>query len=98
MPRQPHLPHFAHLNYAVGALVFENRPKFCAAIAKCIALWGQVDNVEPYGSQQLRSSSRSSYPEATEILPKSPLDLLCCKSVCCQESSPVLPHLKPRSP
>jgi hypothetical protein len=44
MPRQPYLPNFAHLNYAVGALVLENRPEFCAAIGKSIALWGQVDN------------------------------------------------------
>lgn len=28
----------------MGALVLENRPEFCAAIGKCIALWGQVDN------------------------------------------------------
>ena len=44
MPRQPYLPHFAHLNYAVGAQVLENRPDLCAAIGKCIAIWGQVDN------------------------------------------------------
>ena len=44
MPRQPYLPNFAHLNYAVGALVLENRPEFCAAIGKCVVLWGQVDN------------------------------------------------------
>lgn len=44
MPRQPYLPTFAHLNYAVGALVLKNRPDLCAAIGKCIAIWGQVDN------------------------------------------------------
>ena len=44
MPRQPYLPTFQHLNYAIGALVLKDRPEFCAAIGKCIAIWGQVDN------------------------------------------------------
>ncbi len=44
MPRQPYLPTFQHLNYAIGAFVLKDRPDFCAAIGKCIALWGQVDN------------------------------------------------------
>ena len=44
MPRQPYLPNFKHLNYAVGALVLEDRPDLCAAIGECVAIWGQVDN------------------------------------------------------
>lgn len=44
MPRQPYLPTFKHLNYAVGALVLKDRPEHCAAIGKCITIWGQVDN------------------------------------------------------
>jgi len=44
MPRQPYLPTFAHLNYAVGALVLKERPELCAAIGKSIAMWSQVDN------------------------------------------------------
>lgn len=44
MSRQPYLPTFQHLNYAVGALVLKNRPEHCAAIGKCITIWGQVDN------------------------------------------------------
>ncbi|MDR6395904.1 hypothetical protein [Herbaspirillum seropedicae] len=44
MPRQPYLPTFKHLNFAVGALVLKDRPEHCAAIGKCLSIWGQVDN------------------------------------------------------
>lgn len=44
MPRQPYLPHHCKLNYAIGALLLKERPDFCAAIGKCIAIWSQVDN------------------------------------------------------
>lgn len=44
MPRQPFLPSFAHLDYAVGALVLNDRPELCAAIGRCIAIWAQADN------------------------------------------------------
>jgi hypothetical protein len=44
MPRQPYLPKFAKFNYAVGALILKDRPDFCAAIGRCIALWTNVDN------------------------------------------------------
>lgn len=44
MPRQPFLPTFAHLDYAVGARVLNNRPEFTSAIGKCIAVWSQSDN------------------------------------------------------
>jgi hypothetical protein len=44
MPRQPFLPEFAHLQYAVGALVLNDRPELSAAIGRCIAIWSQADN------------------------------------------------------
>ena len=44
MPRQPYLPNFAHLDYAVGADVLSNHDHLCAAIGKCIALWSGVEN------------------------------------------------------
>lgn len=44
MPRQPFLPTFANLDYAVGARTLNDRPEFCAAIGKCIALWSYADN------------------------------------------------------
>lgn len=44
MPRQPFLPTFAHLDYAVGALVLNDRPELASAIGRCIAIWSQVDN------------------------------------------------------
>lgn len=44
MPRQPFLPTFNHLQYAVGARVLKDRPNLASAIGRCIALWSQVDN------------------------------------------------------
>jgi hypothetical protein len=44
MPRQPFLPSFAHLQYAVGARVLKDRPELASAIGRCIATWSQVDN------------------------------------------------------
>lgn len=44
MARQPFLPAFEHLQYAVGALVLNNRPELTSAIGSCIAIWSQVDN------------------------------------------------------
>lgn len=44
MPRQPFLPTFSHLQYAVGARVLKERPNLASAIGRCIALWSQVDN------------------------------------------------------
>ena len=44
MPRQPFLPKFTNLQYAVGALVLNDRPELTSAIGRCIAIWSQVDN------------------------------------------------------
>lgn len=44
MPRQPYLPTFSNVAFAVGALATKDRPDLCAAIGRCIAIWGQVDN------------------------------------------------------
>lgn len=44
MPRQPFLPVYGHLDYAVGAKNLSGRPEFCAAIGKCIAFWTYVEN------------------------------------------------------
>lgn len=44
MPRQPFLPSFSHLQYAVGALVLNDRPELTAAIGRCIAIWAQADS------------------------------------------------------
>lgn len=43
MPRQPFLPAFATLDYAIGAMVLKERPAHCALIGKCIGLWTHVD-------------------------------------------------------
>jgi hypothetical protein len=44
MPRQPFLPTFAKLRYSIGALMLKERPDFCAALGKCVAVWTYVDN------------------------------------------------------
>lgn len=44
MARQPFLPAFEHLQFAVGALVLNDRPALTSAIGRCIAIWSQVDN------------------------------------------------------
>jgi hypothetical protein len=44
MSRQPFLPSFGHLEYAVGALALNNRPELAAAIGRCFAIWSYADN------------------------------------------------------
>jgi hypothetical protein len=44
MPKQLYLPAFSKSNYAIGALTLKDRPDFCMAIGKCIAVWTYVDN------------------------------------------------------
>lgn len=44
MARQPYLPHFSHLDFAVGAGVLDNRPELAARLGRCIAVWSYADN------------------------------------------------------
>jgi hypothetical protein len=44
MARQPYLPNYQQVRYAIGALEIRNNTAFCELIGKCIALWSFVDN------------------------------------------------------
>lgn len=44
MARQPYLPHFSHLDFAVGSGVLDNRPELAACLGRCIAVWSYADN------------------------------------------------------
>ena len=43
MPRQPYLPAFQNLNYAIGASTVRSRNDLMAHVGRCVALWSHVD-------------------------------------------------------